>query len=383
MRKLNKKGGTSPVIWIMLLLVFVAVAAVVWIAVQMGKPAQIVEREVIREPGAEVVTVTPSIITCPTDKTTTAKARAQIPLDLNPTLTYLNGVTVYAIPSDLSKAKLVNVTTSGTTGGWGTVDDLKCGVSGLTYKSVAIDSAGVSGAAIGTSFTPEGDEATITLEVPAVSPIEGRIKHIENDAYLYNHSGPDPQGDAQSFATLPQQYANFSDATVLNMTTNTIYTFEFNVRATTANEQFGNSDFEWKTKDGVVREPKCYVAVDADSSAYKRPEAVSWNGASRKDIKSTLVANDMNKLSDYEYAFETGVVGDTISTLSARTQSKSGIQPTSSNDILIWWICEGLYKSSEAADTIYLGAFDDSSSQTEVHGSTYRMTLNQTNAAGA
>lgn len=361
MDKLGKISLGRSVIYTLtgILLIMIIGAGITWYT-----SGTIYGKELTAEPapkeGEPVVDVCD--VACPSDQTTTGKPRFQVDLDVQPTLTYADGVNVYFIPQN--GGELTNTTTTGTTGAYPSGVDLDCKEP---YVAVAVDSQGVTGSGVSEQFTACGAEGKVTVIGTRITELQARVKDNDNDGYIY-HNKTSPATTYQNITRGATAWnSTTTQGTALNITKDTTYDFSLFIKTTNGNYQWGNIGYTFEGKS-----PRTIIAVDMDVSDYQEP-SVAWQGTTKADIMSSLNTDDQNVLSSYEYAYEISPMGSNAKEFNIVFKSKSGVDPDADPQFRI--LSEGLFKSSEQADKILMGIFDDSTSQTEVHGRDARIIL--------
>src|SRR3990167_200585 len=132
---------------------------------------------------------------------------------------------------------------------------------------------------------------------------------------------------------------------------------EISVQTNNTRNKFGNNALVFNGK--ALR---TIVAIDADSTDWVEP--IVSGGNIQKIDKSTLSGDDGTVLSNSEWFYTIDPIGDSPVAFRWRQDTKSAVNADMDP---IWRFCtEGLYKSSDDADTIKVGCFDDSSSNLEL-----------------
>ena len=288
---------------------------------------------------------------CPTSGVTALAATVRNALNDSGREEYDNSVLLYQV---LGTEETLFTTGSDTTSG---AYNLDCGnayrmkllsASGSNAKIIGID------AGVGAKLGPNGEyvefsatAATYNLIIAAAQHgvLEFRAFDVDNNAYVYDTSDAVNTNYETTGVTFDSSTDN---ATALTVGAGGDFTWKFDVRTTEVQDDVDFSDFS------------AYVLVDAATDKWNIP-SLNFDGKSLSQVTLDDFESRLWK-GTYEYAF--GV--DSAFTHKAKTlefaiQALSGVDPGSSDDIVLTFASKGASRETSGNKVRYSGATDAAS----------------------
>jgi len=210
------------------------------------------------------------------------------------------------------------------------------------YKAVVMTTAGTSGTASADFFVGSNDASTLFLYVSSLDNLQVRAVDQDTGADLYI-------GTDNAFLVNGTS-ASDVNSTLIATTAGDVakavgadgsLNYDLYLKAETAKKYFGDPNL------------KTYVCVDLGSNNVWEEPSISINGATPlTDVKGSLKGNDQGYtyVSNSEYCYDMGMpISNGQIKLSISDVAQSGQNPGASDDIILYFLPEGVFKSVKSA----------------------------------
>ena len=321
------------------------VVAVVGVAGVMGwiaMPSNI-QLPVAAAPGVPGAPQSGNNIVCPTTMQTSGYARIEDTIASS--LTYKSGSDVYWQRIDTGE---YNNKTS-LSSGYHTAITLSCGKN---YKVVAATQSD-SASSAEQILVVSGESAYIDLKGKGIDYLQMRVKDIATDVWLLERGKDSNSYFVANASTVNATTSAYGQVGTIDANAN----LDYKIVMKTKNSNKVNGE------DGL----RNWLCVDAATDKWQEP-VISFAGVKRANAKATMFADDLlaGDVSGSEYCYDLGQIGDAEKELLFYIKTKSGVNPGSSDDIVLYFAPEGRYLSQKIANTFKIGAYDDSTSVNKV-----------------
>ncbi len=301
---------------------------------------------------------------CPTDGITTVNVQIYDDFGSTPTTPLADSI-VYAENIDTG---IIEVNTTTVSTGYATMN-VACGAR---YKLHSITKAGATGSATISIVTDE-DKEFVDLHTNKLSMMEIRMKDLVGDDWEFAFANGTTSG--LNYSTITDvNSTNFYDdtaATAFAIGSGGSLDLLINLRAK-SNDEYANDkgidgDMDTKVSLGL----KHYMCVDLggatngqewDSDKMK----VTVDAVKKTDVKNEIDDDSLDHifLQTSEKCYDIGDIDDVNTPIGLYIEAKTSNDPDNTDDdVTIYFLQEGTYKSSDVAHTIKTGIFTDASTQ--------------------
>lgn len=300
-----------------------------------------------------------AVLNCPDTMLTQFSVKLQD--DNAATETYIASSTIY-----LQNAETGVIESSGTTSSsaWFVLN----GTCGETYNVYAVTQAGAAGSAKLMGVKAVDNSEYVRLHTGQMSKMTVKVKDVDGDDWEYTYS----DGGTVNVTTGSDLNATniFEDDAAADIAVGSDGYLNTEVYLKAATNRYYGTDMgkSGTTPLGFTT----YVCVDDGTGNEWDVDSIKVTvdgGSALPDVKDSIDDDslDASYLQSSEACYDIGVIDDTFSTIGFYIKADSGQDPdTSGDDVTLYFLSEGMYKSSDNADDIKTGIYADDSSHTAV-----------------
>jgi len=306
------------------------------------------------EQGMQPKVVAPVLDTsCPSDGTTSGQVRYEDSLSVE--TAYGNPVCYFRALTQGQTRKTAN--TLQTDGSYSAAEDLPCTESGTKWQVECVSKQDAYTGVVSDEFVAVGSTAQVDVVGQAFDTLQFKVEDkVTGGQKYFDISGCGTTGTGWHAFTGAQCVAqnNAGTGTSLTLAADDYIWAWVYLKTNHTKHVFG--------EEGL----NVWLLVDADTSSWQEPETKLNNGAMIINAKSELANDDKRKYNDNEYAYLLGQFNGRSQYIDFYLRTVEGVNPSTGVDPILEICSEGRYNSAKDKDTVKIGCWTDTSSQTQV-----------------